>query len=138
MEACKPLKEYSWFVDRVRTLKKESRGLGECLDITLDELPDDSLIKPFLLANKAEVKRMCITEYNEEKTLNQTLEEGIEIGEKRGIKKGREEGRAEGKVEGVLETLISLVKDGILSVAEAAKRSDMTVLEFEARAGLNV
>ena len=37
---------------------------------------------------------------------------------------------------GVIKTLIALVKDGILSLAEAAKRADMTVDEFEKISGL--
>jgi len=40
--------------------------------------------------------------------------------EERGIEKGK------------LETLLSLVRDGLLSVDEAAKRSDMTVTEVQA------
>ena len=111
LETCKPLEEYSWFVDRVRVLQKEKTTLEECVDIALSELPDDSLIKPFLLANKAEVKRMCITEYNEKRTLDQKIEEGIVIGEKRGIEigekigieKGIEKGREEGRTEGIAE-----------------------------------
>ena len=31
-----------------------------------NEMPDDFLIKKFILANRAEVKDMCLTEYNEE------------------------------------------------------------------------
>ena len=111
LETCKPLEEYSWFVDRVRVLQKEKTTLEECVDIALSELPDDSHIKPFLLANKAEVKRMCITEYNEKRTLDQKIEEGIVIGEKRGIEigekigieKGIEKGREEGRTEGIAE-----------------------------------
>ena len=44
--------------------------------------------------------------------------------------------RAEGKKEGILETLVSLVKDGILTLAEAAGRYNVTVSEFEALTGL--
>lgn len=40
------------------------------------------------------------------------------------------------KTEGMLETLSSLVKDGILTIADAAKRANMTVAEFEAKTGL--
>ena len=54
------------------------------------------------------------------------IEEGIEIGEK----KGRAEGKAEGIEIGKLKALIGLVKDGLLSLADAAKRSDMTEAEF--------
>ena len=94
------------------------------ISTVIDELEDDSLIKPFLLSNKAEVTRMCITEYNEEKVRNQTLEEGKAMGEAIGMQKG------------VIETLVSLVKDGILTLAEAAGRYNVTVPEFEALTGL--
>lgn len=98
--------------------------LEEAVDAALEELPDDSLIKPFLVANKAEVKRMCITEYDEARTFAEQREEG------------RAEGREEGREEGVLATLIGLVKDGILTVVDAAKRANMTVADFEAKTGL--
>ena len=75
------------------------------------------------MINKAEVKRMCITEYDEERTLNETREEG------------REEGRAEGREEGALQTLIKLVTKGILTLSQAAEEADMTVAEFEAKCG---
>lgn len=45
--------------------------------------------------------------------------------------------RSEGRAEGKLNTLSELVKDGILTIADAAKRSDVTVAEFEAKTGLN-
>ena len=91
---------------------------------------------------------MCITEYNEEKVRNQTLEEGKAMGEAIGIQKGRAEGKVEGEAigiqkgeaigiqKGILETLVSLVKDGILTLAEAAGRYNVTVSEFEALTGL--
>ena len=132
MEKCKPLAEYSWFVDKVRSLMKQGKEPKEAIGTAIDELEDEALIKPFLLANKAEVTRMCITEYNEEKVRNQTLEEGIEIGKA----EGRAEGRAEGETIGTLKTLIGLVKDGLLPLAVAAQRSNMTVSEFEAKTGL--
>ena len=42
----------------------------------------------------------------------------------------REEGKLEGKIEGKYEILTNLVKDGILSIQEAAKRMNMTEEEF--------
>ena len=53
-------------------------------------------------------------------------------------KEARAEGRAEGRVEGFLKALIELVKDGILSVSDAAKRANMSSGEFEKLAGLNI
>ena len=42
-----------------------------------------------------------------------------------------EEMRAESEAKGILKTLVSLVKDGILTLSEAAKRENMTVEDFE-------
>lgn len=66
---------------------------------------------------------MCITEYDEERTLLEQREEGRT--------EGRAEGRVEGRAEGIMEALVGLVKDGILSLSDAAKRANMTVSEFE-------
>ena len=116
LESCKPLNEYSWFVDRVRANQKETDTLEEAVSAAIDGLPDDALIKPFLLANKAEVTRMCITEYDEERTIAEFREEARE--------------------EGVIDTLVGLVKDGILTLSEAAKRINMPLSEFQAKAGM--
>ncbi len=83
-------------------------------------MPEDSAIKAFMTANRAEVKRMCITEYNEVKTLADE----------------RQEGRAEGRMEGTLATLLSLVRKGLLSEERAAEEAHMSVSEFQERAKL--
>ena len=43
------------------------------------------------------------------------------------------ESKAEGEELGRLKTLAGLVKDGLLSLAEAAKRAGMTPTDFEIR-----
>lgn len=42
----------------------------------------------------------------------------------------REEGREEGREQGVLSAMISLVRDGILTVSEAAQRVPMSEKAF--------
>lgn len=120
LEACKPLNDYSQFVDLIRTYQQTKKTLEEAIDAALDDLPDDSVIKPFLLANRAEVKLMCITEYDEERTRAAQREEDL----------------AEGKVEGFLEAMAHLVKKGMLTLEQAAEESQMTVAEFEVKTGL--
>lgn len=44
--------------------------------------------------------------------------------------------RREGRAEGMIETLVALVNDGVLTVADAATRANMTVSEFEAKTGI--
>lgn len=50
-----------------------------------------------------------------------------------GIKR---DARAEGFEAGILQILIGLVQDGILTLADAAKRAKMTVSEFAEKTGL--
>lgn len=62
---------------------------------------------------------------------------GILKGIEKGIEKGREEGREEGRAEGRIDTLVSLVKDGLLSLTDAAKRADLSIDEFKIKAGMD-
>ena len=50
--------------------------------------------------------------------------------------KAVEDMKTEAMEKGILETLVGLVKDGFISLAEAAKRANMTVSEFEDKTGL--
>ena len=64
-------------------------------------------------------------------TMCEVLDRVEAKGMEKGIAKGREEGIKEGIKEGTINVLISLVKDGILSISDAAKRADMSVAEFK-------
>lgn len=63
-------------------------------------------------------------------TYSQTLLEMEAKGIEQGIKQGIEQGIAQGIEAGMLKTLRDLVKDGMLSTAEAAKRAGMSIEEF--------
>ena len=115
LEACKPLGDYAYFVHDVRARQKTMRSLEKAIDAAIENLSNDSVMKPFLLANRAEVKSMFITEYNEE----------------RHIADLEAEFKAEGRAEGGLLMLFGLVKDGLLPLAQAAERANMPVSEFK-------
>ena len=75
------------------------------------------------------------------KGIEQGIAQGIEQGKKegiaQGIEQGKKEGIAQGEELGKLKTLAGLVKDGLLSLAEAAKRAETTPTDFEIKtAGL--
>lgn len=63
-------------------------------------------------------------------TYSQTLLEMEAKGIEQGIKQGFKQGIAQGIEAGMLKTLRDLVKDGMLSPAEAAKRAGMSIEEF--------
>ncbi len=116
MEACKPLRDYAWFVDAVRQRQATLNDLDAAVDAALNEMPEESALKAFMTANRAEVKRMCITEYNEVKTLADEREEG--------------------RMEGVIETLLNLVRKGLISEERAAEEAHMSVSQFREQAKL--
>ncbi len=127
MKGCRPLEDYAKFVESVRIHRKKVVTLEEAVDAAISELESDSSIKAFLMAHKAEVKFMCITEYDEERTIAEFREEGKE--------EGRAEGLEEGRAEGGLDMLVNLVKKGLLTLTQAADEAHMTVPEFQAQMG---
>ena len=56
--------------------------------------------------------------------------------EKQAREAGLAEGRAEGRMEGTLNALSGLVRDGVISIAEAARRANMSLADFSAKTGL--
>lgn len=50
---------------------------------------------------------------------------------KAAMREGMEKSIEEGRAEGVLSSLVSLLKDGLISVSEAAKRADMSEEGFK-------
>jgi len=58
-------------------------------------------------------------------------EESKDVWIKEGRKEGRKEGKKEGIKEGAINILLTLVKDGIISIEEAAKRANISVSKFE-------
>ena len=100
-------------MDEVRrnNTTKDEEGMSSAIDKAISAMPDNYVIKPFLEAHRAEVKGMLLTEYNEAEQMELFKEDG--------------------RREGIIETLISLVKDGILSIKDAAKRAGITETAFE-------
>lgn len=78
LSACKPLGEYSWLVSEIRknNYSKDEDGISSAVDRAITDMPDDFLIKPFLIAHRAEVKGMLLTEYNEAEQMELFREEG--------------------------------------------------------------
>ena len=75
MAVCEPLSEYAWLVEAIRGNQRTMRNLEAAIDAAIEEMPDEFVIKRFLLQNKAEVKGMFLTEYDQEKVLAQERQE---------------------------------------------------------------
>lgn len=85
-EACRMLKEYMLYVDKIRNYTK-SMPIDEAVERAVDECIMEGILKEFLLKNKAEVRHMSIFEYNEEAARRVIRDEAYEEGEAKGIAK---------------------------------------------------
>lgn len=122
-EKCITLYEYMLFVEYIRSYREKNCPLDEAVFRAVDECIKEDVLKDFLIANKAEVIAMSIFEFDEEKEWRMFGE----AERKYGYKQGREEGRREERK----ELIVSLVKDGILTLQEAAKKFDFQEEELK-------
>lgn len=51
-------------------------------------MPEDFEIKKFIVSNRAEVKDMCLTEYNETETMELLRQEALQEGLQKGLQDG--------------------------------------------------
>ncbi len=130
LQNCKPLKEYSWFVERIRYYKneiiqstsEEEMPIEIAVGKAVDDMPVDFEIKPFLMAHRAEVIGMLFMEYNEEETMRLVGKEKYEDGFKDGKNRGCNEAfRAMELIRSGVSSLNDLVESGISeSIAKMA------------------
>ena len=129
MEQCKSLYEYAYTIDAIRNGQKIMNNINAAVDAALDGLPDDFELKRFLLAHRAEVKGMYLTEYDEEKERRLAREEAARIGHDEGLAAGLAAGRAEGLAAGRSEGLVAGRAEGLHEANERVA-SDMLREKF--------
>ena len=130
MEKCRPLTEYSWLVDTVRRFAK-TMAIETAVDAAIEQMPDDFEIRVFLISNKAEVRDMCLTEYNEEETLQMIREEALDEGRKEGRENGIKEGREEGREETLMNSIRNLMGELKFSAEKAMAVLKIPTVEQE-------
>ena len=107
----------------------DGSALSELMEVfTKDDCYSDN----FPITSKMKYDFKYVKEGNK---MTDTMKEIYEIFEEESkdvwIKEGRKEGRKEGIKEGAINILLTLVKDGIISIEEAAKRANISVSKFE-------
>ncbi|MBR5422253.1 MAG: hypothetical protein IK115_14015 [Lachnospiraceae bacterium] len=90
MAACRPMYEYSWLIGQIRTNAK-TMNVEEAVLKAIGDMPEDFLIRDFVLENKEEVQMSILTEYDHEAEMRLIAEEEREEGRKEGRDEGREE-----------------------------------------------
>jgi len=113
LEACRPLYEYSWVIQKVRENNKELDDIEAAIEKTITEIPKEFILKSFLETHRAEVRGMLSTEYNEEEVKELFMEEG----------------RKEGRVETITENIKSVMKAFHVSIEQAMDALNIPVSE---------
>ncbi|MCH5263661.1 MAG: hypothetical protein J1F42_12165 [Lachnospiraceae bacterium] len=83
MDACRTLKEYVMYVERIRTYTRQM-PLSEAVEKAVDECIAEGILSEFLKKKRAEAIKMSIYEYDEELHLKTLFEEGVEKGMEQG------------------------------------------------------
>ena len=77
MESCRPLMEYSYFVEKVKQYSLKMKR-DNAIDMAVEECIEQDILKDILIRNRAEVVDMLLTEYDEEKRIR-LMENEIQI-----------------------------------------------------------
>ena len=110
MDSCYELRCYSVFVAKVQEYLAAKQELSQAIKSAVRYCRDNELMKEYFKEHEREVLDMVTFKWDDKRAREIAKEEGIE--------------------KGMLQTLCSLVKDGILSNMDAAKRAGMSLEEF--------
>ncbi|SFG46184.1 hypothetical protein [Oribacterium sp. WCC10] len=99
LEKCKPLREYMILINRIRLNLQGAKNLENAVDSAVTSCIEDGILREFLLAHRAEVLNMVITEFDEKSFVKGIREEG----RLQGLAEGRSQGLAEGRSQGLTE-----------------------------------
>ena len=110
LEHCRPLKEYMILVNEIRK-NSETMEPEEAIDAAVTYCIEHNILREFLIKHRAEVKDMCITEFDEKKFVDDIREEGFE--------------------EGRLNEIYQSVQEEDYSIERGAEKAGLKVAEFK-------
>ena len=113
LERCRVLREYMYFVNKVRHYIRELGGVQERLQEAIERAIDDCIVnhilEDFLKSRREEVVKVTQLDYTwerrEELIRKEEYEEGLEVGTQRGIEQGIEQGIAEARLDAIEKIL---------------------------------
>ena len=137
LELCKPINEYSIFVDTIRKWKEIDPING--FQSAIEECIANNILKEYLKRKTKEVLNMLLAEYDYETDIAvQRAEEreiafaqGIEQGISQGISRGKSLGLAEGSRQKALETAKTMLTMGY-PLADICKIAGLSPTEVKA------
>ena len=119
-EACRTLKEYALYTDKIRMYAK-SLPLPDAVERAIDECIRKGILHDILVKNKVEVISMILTSFDQEEYEKTIRDESYEEGLERGLEQGLERGRHDG----IRQVILSMLKKG-LSTDEIKDMTDVS------------
>ena len=143
MEKCQTLHDYSYFVETVRQGVRAGKTLEEAVDEAISKSLKEGVLKDILKKNRAEVRNVVLTEYNEELHLKNVRECGYEEGYDSGFDQGGRQkevdliikkvrkGQSLEQIADALETSADQLKETYEAVVKAAPEYDLERIKEE-------
>lgn len=101
MERCRQLSDYAQFVSEVRKRLSKKMPLSEAVNEAVEDCIQRGILAEFLSKNRAEVIKVSIYEYDEEKVKRMFKEECMKLGMEQGKQLGIEQGKQLGIEQGI-------------------------------------
>lgn len=101
MERCRQLGDYAQFVSEVRKRLSKKIPLSEAVNEAVEDCIQRGILAEFLSKNRAEVIKVSIYEYDEEKVKRMFKEECMKLGMEQGKQLGIEQGKQIGIEQGI-------------------------------------
>ena len=124
LTACKPLEEYSLFVEEVRkqTQLDSENGFTNAVKICIEK----GILREYLMRKSREVINMLVAEYDYDTDIAVQREESLRIG----IQQGIQQGFSDGAYQKAIETARNLFRLG-LSIENIAEATGLAKEEIE-------
>ncbi len=81
LEECRPLYEYSWFIQRIKDYMAVEKNLDNAVTKTIIDCKKEGIMVDFVQKHGSEAVNMLFTQWNMEDALEVRYEEGLEDGE---------------------------------------------------------
>lgn len=115
MEKCRRLEEYALFIATVRMFVEDNTlSLGDAITKAIDECIERGILSDILTEERAEVHMYILETFDKELYEKGLKDDAFEYGKAEGKKEGIEAGK--------ITFCLELIKDGVITIEEAAKR----------------
>lgn len=111
LERCRPLYEYSFFIQKIRDYIDSGKSRDEAIIQAMKDCEQEGIMAEFLREHGTEAVNMLYTEFNIDDALDVRFEEGMQKGQQVGMKIGQEIGLEIGQ-EAMLKLVNAMIADG--------------------------